>query len=232
MNCLILGDGLLGSEIIKQSSWDYVSRKKDGFDITNGVFDFENYDTIINCIAYTDTYSNSKEKNWNINYKAVADLVDYCNQNNKKLIHISTDYVYTNSISNASEDDIPIHGNNWYSYTKLLADAYIELKSKNYLIIRESHKPYPFPYNNAWINHIGNFDYVNKIASIIILLTKLDINGIINVGTELKTIFDLAKKTKHDIIPSLKPNHVPSDVSINIDKLKKILDERGNSISI
>ena len=33
----------------------------------------------------------------------------------------------------ASENDIPIHGNNWYSYTKLLADAYIELKSKNYL---------------------------------------------------------------------------------------------------
>lgn len=232
MNYLILGDGLLGSEIIKQTNWDYISRKKDEFDITKGVFNFENYATIINCIAYTDTYSNSKENNWNINYKAVADLVDYCNQNNKKLIHISTDYVYTNSVSNASEDDIPIHGNNWYSYTKLLADAYIELKCKNYLIIRESHKPHPFPYNNAWINHVGNFDYVNKIASIIILLTKLDINGIINVGTELKTIYDLAKKTKEDVVPSLKPNHVPNDVSINIDKLKNILNERSNSFSI
>ena len=32
---LILGDGLLGSEIQKITSWDYVSRKKDGVDLDN-----------------------------------------------------------------------------------------------------------------------------------------------------------------------------------------------------
>ena len=30
---LILGDGLLAKELIKQTGWDYISRKKDGFDI-------------------------------------------------------------------------------------------------------------------------------------------------------------------------------------------------------
>jgi dTDP-4-dehydrorhamnose reductase len=232
MNVLVLGDGLLGSEIVKQTGWDCISRKKDNFDITSYDFNFHGYDVIVNCIAYTNTYSNDKESNWEVNYKAVANLVDYCNNFNIKLIHISTDYVYTNSVSNASENDIPIHGNNWYTYTKLLADGYIELKSKNYLIIRESHKPNPFPYDSAWINQVGNFDYVNKIANIIIQLIKLDENGIINVGTELKTIYDLALETNKNVKSVLKPECAPKDVSLNLTKLKNILNERSNNISI
>jgi len=232
MKVLVLGDGLLGSEIIKQTNWDYISRKKDGFDITKDEFNFYGYDVIVNCVAFTNTYSNDKESNWNVNYKAVADLVGYCNNHNIKLVHISTDYVYTNSVSNASEEDIPIHGNNWYSYTKLLADAYIELKSQDYLILRESHKPNPFPYDNAWINLIGNFDYVNKIAEIIINLIKLEENGIINVGTDLKTIYDLAIQTNKNVKPTLKPKQAPDDVSLDLTKLKNILNERSNNISI
>ena len=232
MKVLVLGDGLLGSEIIKQTNWDYISRKKDGFDITKDEFNFYGYDVIVNCIAFTNTYSNDKESNWNINYKAVADLVGYCNNYNIKLVHISTDYVYTNSVSNASEEDIPIHGNNWYSYTKLLADAFIELKSHDYLILRESHKPNPFPYDNAWINLVGNFDYVNKIAEIIINLIKLEENGIINVGTDLKTIYDLAIETNKNVKATLKPKQAPEDVSLDLTKLKNILNERSNNISI
>ena len=34
-NVLVLGDGLLGRELVKQTNWDYVSRGKDGFDIDN-----------------------------------------------------------------------------------------------------------------------------------------------------------------------------------------------------
>lgn len=222
MKVLVLGDGLLGSEIIKQTNWDYISRKKDGFDITKNNFNFIGYDTIVNCIAYTNTYSDDRESNWNVNYKAVADLVEYCNLHDIKLVHISTDYIYTNSIPYASEEDIPIHGNNWYSYTKLLGDAYVQLKSKNYLICRETHKPNPFPYEKAWINQIGNFDYVNVIAELIINLIKSNYFGIFNVGTEIKSMFDLAIKTNTKVMPELKPNYVPENLIMNISKLKNI----------
>ena len=30
---VVLGDGLLGSEIVKQTDWSLISRKKNGFDI-------------------------------------------------------------------------------------------------------------------------------------------------------------------------------------------------------
>jgi dTDP-4-dehydrorhamnose reductase len=225
MKILVLGDGLLGSEIVKQTNWDCISRKKDGFDITSSEFNFIEYDTIVNCIAYTNTYSNDRDLNWNINYKSVANLVDYCNKYNSKLVHISTDYVYTNSISNASELDIPIHGNNWYSYTKLLADAYIELKSNNYLICRGTHKPNPFPYENAWINQLGNFDYVDTMASLIIDLVMSNNFGIFNVGTEFKSMFDLAKVTNENVKPVGKPEHVPNNTSMNIEKFNKLFNK-------
>lgn len=99
---LVLGDGQLGSELVKQTGWDYVSRKKDKFDISK-VSSLNNYvlqhfteigevvlkyNTIVNCIADTSTYSNDREPHWDINYKFAAELTDYCNDMGIKLIHI------------------------------------------------------------------------------------------------------------------------------------------------
>ena len=137
MKNLILGDGLLGSELVRQTDWDYISRKKDGIDFTDySTYEhfLESYNEIINCIAYTDTYSEEKDRHWNVNYAGVADLVHLCNFHNKKLIHISSDYLYTHSKENASEEDVPVHCRNWYGYTKLLADGYVQLKSNNFLL--------------------------------------------------------------------------------------------------
>jgi len=236
MKVVILGDGLLGSNIHQIMGWDVISRKQDGFDITQfelfykyfiesheGVVFTPKYNVIVNCIANTNTYSNDPNNHWDVNYKGVANLVDFCNIHNIKLVHISSDYVYTNSINNASENDIPIHGNNWYSYTKLLADAYIELKSNNYLICRGTHKPKPFPYDKAWVDQIGNFDYADCIATWIIALITADAKGLYNVGTEVKTMYELAEKTNPNVKAAFKPENVPSNTTMNINKLKQCL---------
>jgi hypothetical protein len=223
MKTLILGDGLLGSEIHNQTKWDFISRKKDGIDITD--FDswsdkMNQYDIIINCIANTNTYSTLKKEHWDINYKFILDLINYSNEKGKKLVHISTDYIYTGSIENASENDVPVHCNNWYGYTKLLGDGLMQLMSKNYLLCRCTHKPNPFPYESAWIDQIGNFDYVDKISSIIIKLINEDRFGVYNVGTETKNMYELAKQTK-EVTPINSPRHVPKNTSMSLDKLKR-----------
>jgi dTDP-4-dehydrorhamnose reductase len=228
---VILGNGLLGSEIHKQTGWDIISRKENGFDITqpdmfmpyfidlfDGVAVSKKYDVIVNCIANTNTYSTDKEKHWNVNYKGVVDLVDFCNKWDIKLVHISTDYVYTNSINEVSENDIPIHGNNWYSYTKLLGDAYIELKLNDYLICRGTHKPKPFPYEKAWIDQTGNFDYVDVISGLIVQLIQSDSIGMFNIGTNIKSIFELASQTT-PVKVAFRPSEVPGNTTMNVNKL-------------
>lgn len=223
LKVLVLGDGLLGSEIVKQTNWDYISRKK-GFNINNLNAIDNNYNVILNCIAHTDTYSQEKDKHWEINCVFLKNLIDYCNQKNIKLIHISTDYVYTNSIENASEEDVPVHCNNWYGYTKLLGDGLVQLLCNNYLLIRCTHKPTPFPYEKAWVNQIGNFDYVNVISDLIIKSINKNLNGIYNIGTEKKTIFELGTKTR-EVIPTYAPDYVPKDTTMSINKLKKKLND-------
>ena len=225
MKVIILGDGLLATEIQKQTKWKNVSRKKDevNFNDEQTYFKFLNdYDVILNCIANTDTYSTDKESMWNTNYKGVSRLVDYCHGNFKKLIHISCDYVYANCKNEEpSENDVPVHAENWYSYTKLLADAYIELKARDYLIVRCSHKPNPFPYPKAFANVKGNFDYVDVISKQIIKLIKDDAKGIYNIGTRSKTLYMLAQQTKPMIPPDVAPDNMPNELNMNLTKFNK-----------
>jgi dTDP-4-dehydrorhamnose reductase len=226
MKVLVLGDGLLGSEIIKQTKWDSLSRKKDNINIfTFGDWSnkLEKYDIIVNCIGHTDTYSYEKDTHLNVNYRFVTYLIKYCNEMGKKLVHISTDYIYTYSIENATEEDVPVHANNWYSYYKLISDAVVQLECKKHLVIRTTHKPTPFPYENAWIDQVGNFDYVDVIAKIIITLIQKNENGVFNVGTELKSMYSLALTTNNNVIPTYSNENTPKNTSMCLDKLKKVI---------
>lgn len=225
MRVVVLGDGLLGNEITKQTRWDSISRKKDNIDavLTSWFNMLDKYDTVVNCIAYTKTYTSDKSSNWDINVLFVDKLIDYCNINSKKLIHISTDYIYSFSNPQASEEDIPVHLKTWYGYTKLIGDAMVQARSKNYLLCRLSHKPYPFPYENAWDNQLTNGDYVTTIANLVIKLITLNQSGVFNVGTDLKTWYDLTKdEFKTSPVPA--PEVAPLDISMNTNKLKHVIE--------
>jgi dTDP-4-dehydrorhamnose reductase len=226
MKVIILGQGKLGKEIYSQTKWDNLSRSKNNIEVTE--FDqwkekLLPYDTILNCIANTNTYSKDKTSHIITNYKFVIDLVKFCNEHNKKLIHISTDYVYVNSNERASEDEVPITDNNWYSHTKLLADSYIDVMSKNFLICRLSHKDRPFSYESAWTDVKTNADYTDVISSLVIDLIKLDVKGLYNVGTEEKTIYELAIRTNKNVTQTLSPPHIPKNVTMDISKMKNTL---------
>jgi dTDP-4-dehydrorhamnose reductase len=227
MKPLVLGDGLLGSEIVKQTNWDYISRKKDKIDVCNfndWMHLMNPYDTIINCIANTNTYSQDKELHWKVNYEFVDVLVNFCNETGKKLIHISTDHIYTNSKNQASELDVPVHMETWYGYTKLLGDAHVQLKCRNYLVIRESHKPYPFPYKVAWWDQHTNGDYVNIIVGLIVKLINKRVTGVYNVGTEEKTWYEYTKD-EFETVPGAKLPDAPYNITMDVSKMKNALKD-------
>lgn len=231
MSILILGKGLLGNEIKRQTGWDCLWRGEKNFDFaifSSYARHLVNYDTIINCIAFTNTYSENLLPNWLVNYNGVTHLSNYCNATRKKLVHISTDYVYSGSVSDAKETDVPVHARNWYSLTKLLADIYIEKYGINYLITRCSFKANPFPYEKAITTQTGNFDYVDVIAHLIIMLVNKNANGIFNVGTEKKTMYELAVRTKPNVIPTDEILHdsMPRDITMNLNKMKEFLVEK------
>lgn len=226
---LILGDGIVGSEFARQTGWEQVSRRRNGINLTDKgtIFDalIDNMDgygyalrskTVINCVGCVDTFG-PKEKHWYINYGFVCDLVDVCNTLGIKLVHISADYIHHNSPPHATTDDIPIHGGNWYSYTKLLADAYVQLRSKDYLILRGGGmKARPFPYEGAFVDQMGNFDYIDNVVRAFIGVIESNRTGVVQVGRKAHSVLDLAKETRDvTAIPTIKG--CPIDVTMKLD---------------
>jgi hypothetical protein len=224
---VVLGDGLLGSSVIGLSGWHYISRSKDDIDITKPS-SWKNLipigtTEIINLIANTNTYSNDVRKMYDVNYHGVVSLVQFCNDMKIKLVHYSTDYVYEGSTTNAKEtykEKPTTH----YAISKWLADRYIIEHSDNYLICRGSQKPDPFPYESAWSDLMGNFDYPDVIAEIFIKMIKNGATGLYNIGTETKSMYDLAKQTNPNVISIIAPSHVPKDVTMDLTKMKQFLD--------
>jgi hypothetical protein len=100
---------------------------------------------------------------------------------------------------------------------------------KDYLVIRCSFKPKPFPYPKAVINQIGNFDYVDGIAKKIIELVERKVSGVVNVGTDVKTIYTLAEKTRDGVLPMSGKIHstMPTDITMNCNKMWSLLDEQN-----
>lgn len=152
------------------------------------------------------------------NIIGTAFLSEYCVENNKRLIYISTDYIYPGVSGNYKETD-PILPNNNYAWTKLGGECSVRLVA-NHLIIRTSFGANKFPYTNAWTNQIVSKDYVDVIAPMILKATKSNITGILNIGTSPKTIFEYASK-RNEVRPAEKS--INNNFSLNINKYEKLL---------
>ena len=149
-NILVTGSkGQVGSELSelsKEYSSNFFFTDKETLDITDkeAIKNFiktNNVNIIINCAAYTAVdYAEEDEVNAdNVNHLAVKYLAEISKQNNIKLIHISTDYVF-DGINNMPyiEDDstnpIGVYGN-----TKLNGEkAIISINPTDSIIIRTS----------------------------------------------------------------------------------------------
>jgi len=226
---IILGDGLLGSSVIGLSGWNYISRSRDGFNINN-ISSLRSLlpigtKTIINLIANTDTYSNDINTMFDTNYRAVVNLVDFCNERGIKLVHFSTDYVYEKSVSNSKETNKAIPTTP-YAMSKLLADEYVMKHCKDYLILRGAQKVDPFPYDSAFTDLIGNFDYPDTIAEIVIQMVRAGATGLYNIGTPTKSMYELALKTNPRVKGVLAPDHFPKDVTMDLTKMHEFLNSQ------
>lgn len=145
-----------------------------------------------------------------------AHISEYCIANHKRVVYISTDYVYPGLVGNYKESD-PILPNNDYAWTKLGGECSIRLVP-NHLIIRTSFGASNFPYDVAWGNQIVSKDYVDVIAPMIYKAALSKVVGILNIGTEPKSLYDYAAK-RNNIKKSQLNNK--KDFSLNLEKYEQ-----------
>lgn len=196
MKIVVTGKTGLLSTIIADISPSVIGLSKEEYDISDSSIinklNTINPDIIIHAGAVTN--SNEVTSNpiqaINVNVIGTANMAKYCIDFGKRLVYISTDYVYDSKRSNHKETDALLPYNE-YAWTKLGGECSVR-QVKNHVIIRTSFGSSKFPYDVAWDNLITNKDYVDVIAPKILDVATSDFIGIINIGTTPKSIYEYA----------------------------------------
>ena len=221
MKTLVLGGtGLLGSELKKIDPELVCLGSKECQirnmrDIEMAIMKYEP-DTIILAAAHLKNNDHYDLIYTNIIGTSNASMI--CKFNNIRLVYISTDYVYPSTTGNYKESD-PLLPFNDYAWSKLGGECSVRMVP-NHLIIRTSFGPSKMPYEYAYNNKWTSKDYVDVIAPMILKSSKSDLTGIINIGTESKTVFDFVTRRNTVKGKPLTDNSSPRNSSLNLDKWK------------
>lgn len=182
------GSGRLGTELKKYLKGQYPTKNE--FDITK-IKKTPICDLVVHMAAYTnvDKAETERFECFNINVNGTYQLLKHFPD--KPIVFLSTEHVNAEGV---------------YFQSKLIGELLIRNLAKKYLIIRTLFKPNPWPWEYAFTDQMTQGDYIDVITP---LITKAieDWDGeskTIYVGTERKSMFELAKKTK----PNVKPNSV------------------------
>lgn len=237
---LITGsNGQVGSELRVLAShypaFDFVFVGRSDFSLENEaeITTFLNRtkaDYIINCAAYTavDKAETEIELADSINHKAVGIIAQWCFQNNCKLIHISTDYVFDGTSAVPLKENDSTNPQSQYGKTKLLGELACLKNNPNSIIIRTSWVYSEFGNNfvktmlrlmkerdsiNVVNDQIGSPTYAKDLAEAILkIITSEDWHeGIYNFSNEGEiSWFEFALAIKEISKSNCNVNGIPS----------------------
>lgn len=223
----ILGTGLQGLvgsrivELLSSYTFENISRST-GLDISNREQTFKaiqnsTADIILHLAAKADVEGCEKDKilgengeAWKINVEGTRNIVDAAREYGKKLLYVSTDFVFDGEKEFYTEDDIenPV---NWYAQTKYEGEKVVKNSLSSWVIARIAY-PYRanFPKNDfvravktrlenkqpvtMVTDHIMTPTYIDDIANAIDILIQKQASGIYHVvGSSHITPYEGAK---------------------------------------
>ena len=159
-------------------------------------------------------------KSIDINIIGTCNVVKVCEKLKIKLIYFSTGYVYPGIKGNYSEKD-SVNPINKYATSKLGGECAVRMYD-NSLILRIIMCEKPFVHKSAFHDVKTNFIFQDDVAKMIPRL--LNKKGIINIGGKTQSVYNFAKKYNSKIKKISGRKIFPPKPSMNLSKLKKILN--------
>ncbi len=244
----------------KYPNLKFVFTNKTNFDISNAsqvdrFFNKNSFDWCINCAAYTnvDKAETEAELARSINTTAVMKLAEASEKHNIKLIHVSTDFIFDGSSSEAYVEKDVANPLGVYGRTKLDGEQALIKHCKSFFIIRTSWLYSEFSHNflktmlrlektkdeiNVVSDQIGTPTYAKDLAHVILKIISEDQKayGVYHYSNEgvaswydfAKAIFDITN-SKININP-ISTNDFPTLAKrpgfsvLNKEKIKKELN--------
>ena len=159
-------DGLVGSRIVEllNDQYEFESSDVDITDRENITQKIKNSNAaiVLHLAAKTDVDGCEEDKSlgvngeaWKINVLGTKNIADACLESNKKLIYVSTDFVFDGTKEVYSEEDIP-NPINWYAKTKYEGEKIVQPLKTPWIIARIS-----YPYRSSFLRN----DFLRAILS-------------------------------------------------------------------
>lgn len=186
---------------------------------------------IVHAAAYTDVAGAERQREacWRVNVEGTRHVAAAARAVGARLLHISTDYVFSGDRGDYRETDVPGPPVNYYALTKLVAEESARL-AERFLIVRTSFRPREFQYPVAFEDVYTSQDYVDIIAPMIAeVIAHADQipDEVLHVVTERKSVYDLARRRKPDVRPGRRAEAsvvLPADVSLNTERWQALKD--------
>jgi dTDP-4-dehydrorhamnose reductase len=221
------GSGTLGTALQKLDA-DIICPDKTVFNIIHKgdvytAFYLFRPDLVINCAAIIDDRAINEDPSDAIAVNIVGSghIARECLHYECRYVYISTDYVYPGWKGDYKESDL-IFPFNKYAWSKLGGECSARML-KNSLIIRTSFGKETFEYSHAFTDKWTSKDYVDVIAPMILEAAKSDMTGVLNIGTDRKTIYEYAIKRNEVEPTTIEESGIktPKDTSLNLSRWKR-----------
>ena len=227
MKILVTGAfGTVGSEIRKLDSSLICPTRKE-LDITNLSqieSNFEKYrpDVVLHLAAASrKEFDQDPKLGLSDNIIGTANIALACAKFNVKLVYVSTDYVYVGDGPHIETE--PIAGPNSFSWSKIGGECAVQIVPKHLILRPSMGGPAPFLWQKVYDDQYNSQLYFDETAPLILLATKSNIEGILNLGGPRGTLEEYARRTKPDIETMPRPEWVPHDISLDLTKMQKEL---------
>ena len=170
-------------------------------------------------------HDNEINKSIDLNIIGTSNVVLICERYNKKIVYISTDYVYEGTVGNYKEKDT-MKPFTKYGWSKLGGECAVQMYD-NHLILRMAMNRKPFPHPKALKDMRKSLMYIEDAAKATLQL--LDEVGIINVGGKSQSVYDFVKEENTDVEPiylkDISDVNMATDCSMDTTKMKEVIDE-------
>jgi dTDP-4-dehydrorhamnose reductase len=191
-------------------------------------------DVVIHCAAMTDVARCEIERDraYQVNVIGTTTVAEVCYDLGKFMLCLSSDYVYKGDkpyTGDGKEGNYEVHDRldpiNYYSFTKAVGDTAVQQRLPySSLIVRTSFKKKgPWPYPKAFIDQYTSRDTVDVIADQILQCLFGSHTGVVHLGTERKTVYELAKRQSPEVEPisieDIKDVVLPRDTSLKLTTL-------------
>lgn len=148
---------------------------------------------------------------WGINVFGTQNIVEACKKNNKKIVYVSTDFVFDGKKRTYEEEDTP-NPINWYAKTKYEGEKIVKNSGLDYIIVRPAY-PYRAYFERTDIvrgileslckgeklrmvtDHIMKPTFIDDFVNALDILIRTNQSGIFHVvGSQSVTPYNLAMK--------------------------------------